>query len=88
MIEFSGRATLISDPKRQTSENRPITHQAASMSSPTFNQIEHYSRSYSLSRSHSNNDSPTTTRRTSTSDVYDKSRRSLISKLFEKLNSS
>lgn len=63
--------------------NRSIGSTNNSASSPVFNSVEHI-RSYSLSRTHSDQSSPlstsnlpmsTTTRRTSMSDVKEKPRR-------------
>ncbi|CAF2066649.1 unnamed protein product [Rotaria magnacalcarata] len=82
-----GRAALISGAKRYpASQNIPISNRSASSnsaSSPTFDNVEHI-RSYSLSRTHSDQSPnmshllssiPLTNRRTSTSDVKEKSRR-------------
>ncbi|CAF3669030.1 unnamed protein product [Rotaria sp. Silwood1] len=83
-----GRAALISGSKRHpVSPNIPITNRSinlnsTSASSPTFSNIEHI-RSYSLSRTHSeqssnigsNSSIASASRRTSMSDVKEKSRR-------------
>lgn len=79
-IRFSGRATLVSGPKRQsTTQNAPISNinrnSVTTASSPTFGAVENIRR-YSLSRTHSDQNSqnpsrtstPSRSRRTSTSD--------------------
>ncbi|CAF2752319.1 unnamed protein product [Rotaria sp. Silwood2] len=82
------RAALISGSKRQPVSqnipirNRTVTSNSTSASSPTFSNIEHI-RSYSLSRTHSDQSShmgisssiASASRRTSMSDVKEKSRR-------------
>jgi hypothetical protein len=89
---IQGRAALISGPKRQSiNQNIPISNINRSIastptfaSSPSFSNIAHI-RSYSLSRTHSDQSSrvgsgsstPATSRRTSVSDTNEKSRRSL-----------
>lgn len=83
---IQGRAALISGLKREPviPTNRPISSTSTSASSPSFSNVEH-TRSYSLSRTHSDQTShassgsttPTATRRTSISDTNEKSRRSL-----------
>ncbi|CAF1075812.1 unnamed protein product [Rotaria sordida] len=85
----SSRAALVSGSKRQpVSQSIPIvsrpmsSNSTSSTSSPTFSNIEHI-RSYSLSRTHSDQSShmatglsiPSANRRTSMSDVKEKSRR-------------
>jgi len=86
---IQGRASLISGPRRQPISpnmpiaNRSITSNSTSASSPSFSNIEHI-RSYSLSRTHSEQSShtgsgsltPTTSRRTSILDTNENSRRS------------
>jgi hypothetical protein len=78
---IQGRAALISGPKRQPiSQNIPINNRSiastsTSASSPSFSNVEHI-RSYSLSRTYSDQSPPTTSRRTSVSDTNEKSRRS------------
>jgi len=83
-----GRAALISGPKQQpVSQNIPITNRSiasnsTSASSPSFSSVDHI-RSYSLSRTRSNQTSrigsgistPSNSRRTSISDINEKSRR-------------
>ncbi len=82
LLFIQGRAALISGPKRQPihqnppTTNRSIAASTTSASSPSFSNIEHI-RSYSLSRTHSEQSShtgsgsltPTTSRRTSILDT-------------------
>ncbi len=81
LLFIQGRAALISGPKRQPISqnipinNRSITSTSTSASSPSFSNVEHI-RSYSLSRTYSDQSPPTTSRRTSVSDTNEKSRRS------------
>ncbi|CAF1149757.1 unnamed protein product [Adineta ricciae] len=83
-----GRAALVSGPKRQSIShnipvnNRLITSTTTTSSTPSFSNVEH-ARRYSLSRTHSEQPSkegsesstPSSSRRTSTSDTNEKSQR-------------
>ncbi|CAF0983387.1 unnamed protein product [Adineta ricciae] len=83
-----GRAALVSGLKRSSIPksipitNRPLASDHSSASSPTFSSVDHI-RSYSLSRTHSDQTShtgsgsstPSSSRRTSLSDKHDKPRR-------------
>jgi len=87
---IEGRAALVSGTKRQSVShnipisNRTITSSTTTSSSPSFTNVEHIRR-YSLSRTHSeqlsNSESgtstPSTSRRTSTSETNERPRRGL-----------